>query len=75
MRPRFFSYRSGNLVFDSAVFQSHARGLDRASGLPQAAKTQAEADIACNVALNRSPELVRRIAATLAIRTLRLRRG
>lgn len=74
MRPRFFSYRSGNLVFDSAVFQSHGRGLDRAPGRLQAMKARAEADIAVNIALNRSPELVRSIAATLAVRTRRLRR-
>jgi hypothetical protein len=73
MRPRFFSYRSGNLVFDSAVFQSHSRGLDKAPGQMEAAKARAEAEIAENVALNRPPELVRKIAATLAVRTRRLR--
>jgi len=38
MKPRFLSYRSGQLVFDSAVFQSDARGLDRAPAHLQAVK-------------------------------------
>lgn len=74
MKPRFFSYRSGQLVFDSAVFQSHARGLDRAPAHLQEVKKKAEAAIAENIAKMRSPELARAIAATLAVRTRRLRR-
>ena len=74
MKPRFFSYRSGHLVFDSAVFQSHARGLDRAPAHLQEVKKKAEIAIAQNIAKNRSPELARAIAATLAVRTRRLHR-
>jgi hypothetical protein len=73
MKPRFFSYRSGQLVFDSAVFQSHARGLDRAPAHLHEIKKKAEMAIAQNIAKMRSPELARAIAATLAVRTRRLR--
>lgn len=73
MKPRFFSYRSGNLVFDSAVFQSHARNLDRVPAHLQELKQNAEFAIAQNRAQMRSPELARAIAATLAVRTRRLR--
>ena len=74
MKPRFFSYRSGRLVFDSAVFQSYARGLDRAPAHLQEVKKKAEIAIAQNIANMRSPDLARAIAATLAVRTHRLRK-
>jgi len=74
MKPRFFSYRSGQLVFDSAVFHSHARGLDRAPAHFQEVKKRAEVAIAQNITKMRSPELARAIAATLTVRTRRLRR-
>ena len=73
MKPRFFSYRSGHLIFDSAVFRSHARALDRMPTHLQQIKKQAELAIANNIAKMRSPELARAIAATLAVRTRRLR--
>jgi hypothetical protein len=74
MKPRFFSYRSGQLVFDSVVFQSHARGLDRAPAHLQEVRKKAGIAIAQNVTKLRSPELARAIAATLAVRTRRIRR-
>jgi hypothetical protein len=74
MKPRFFSYRSGRLVFDSAVFQSHARGPDRAPARLREVKEKAETAIAQNVAKMRSPDLARAIAATLAVRTRRVRK-
>ena len=64
MEPRFFSYKSGSLTFDSAVFQSLARRIPEGLEDPAAE--------ARNAAW-RLPDLTQRVIAMLAVRTRRLR--
>lgn len=73
MRPRFLSYRSGVLVFDTVVFQHHAsqrpfgawmRGVQALIDAAQSRAEKAWADMG----------LRRRVAAMLAVRTRRMRR-
>lgn len=65
LRPHFFSYKSGALSFDSVIFEHYARGLD----LP----AEAEREVLANRRSNYNPDVARRISATLAVRTARMR--
>jgi len=70
-KPWFWSYRSGNLVFDSAVFWPLSKGTDPLAyfqGQMGGTKAQFERiDRAFS-----DPKVARKIAATLAVRTMRM---
>jgi hypothetical protein len=69
MRPRFLSYRSGVLTFDSAIFQPVSRYLDKA---PDAWRSRVDGEFAGLVNKNRVAVVSRKIRAMLAVRTGRL---
>jgi len=71
MRPKLFTYQSGALRFDSAVFQSMSRYLDKAEVFGVDVE-EAERDINEFTRRYSEPPVKRRIAATLAVRTQRL---
>lgn len=70
MRPKFYSYRSGHLVFDSAVF-SHTLAGDHPSVFDSGLEEHYR-ELHGKHKQYRLPDLTRKIAATLAIRTRRL---
>ena len=69
MSPKLFTYRSGLLTFDSAVFQPKWNSWEKA---PLELQRAAEADIVEVSEKYSVPSLRRRIAAMLAVRTQRL---
>jgi hypothetical protein len=69
MRPKMFSYKSGVLTFDSAVFQSLSRYVERA---PAAWQSTVESEMRAFEDEYREASVSRKIAATLAVRTTRL---
>lgn len=75
MRPRFFSYRSGVLRFDSAVFESHMRHLGDIAdwALPFAPSWIRDHDANLREWREslRVPTVARKISATMAVRTMR----
>lgn len=76
MKPVFFEYKSGSLTFDSAVFESYARGMDMADlpwapGWVLAMKAAAEKEIVASAKTFKSVPLIRRIGAMLAVRSKR----
>jgi hypothetical protein len=66
MRPTFFSYKSGPLTFDSAVFQHIARNLDKAPLAVQRILNKEAAE-----KFVPDPAITRKISAMLAVRTMR----
>lgn len=67
LRPTFFSYKSGALTFDSAVFQHLARGINVA---PSQVREMFEADVVGRFTSDQ--QTARQISAVLAVRTSRL---
>lgn len=91
MEPRFLSYRSGPLVFDSAVFRPTSRFIDQlhsdggfnawrtrvkdALGLTVPSASDMETEVMQTRRVDHVPKVARRVNAVLAIRTMRLSRG
>jgi hypothetical protein len=69
MKPRFFSYKSGNLRFDSVVFQHHMRSelMEPFASMAHLA----ERSVVARVKAFKELSVVRRIGAMLAVRTMR----
>lgn len=62
MQPRFFSYKSGDLTFDSVVFRHHARIVPTGFVLDELVEREKAW---------REPLVQRRVSAMLAVRTMR----
>lgn len=69
LSPRFFSYKSGSLTFDSAVFVSHASGFDDPR-MPQSIASTYDLVVASKHQSDIGT--ARKISAMLAVRTRRL---
>ena len=69
MDPHFYSYKSGALTFDSAVFQHLSRFVER---MPKALVALADAEVHKNHDGNKSMGVIRKLAAMLAVRTSRI---
>jgi hypothetical protein len=74
MEPKFISYKSGPVTFDSAVFQPLWRGLDKPHPLTEL-RDRAEAAIKKQSDKFKELGIVRRIAAMNAVRTMRAHRA
>jgi len=71
-KPKFYSYPSGVLTFDSVVITNPSRRIDESIAAEQADADVVDAAIEAQHASQRCPEMARKIAAMLAVRTKRL---
>ncbi len=70
MRPRLLTYKSGLLRMDSAVFEPVSRGRDER--IPAKILERIMAEVSELETKHAEPDLVRQIAAVMAVRTKRL---